>query len=127
MLIQPVCLLYFNKHCYVTLCNAHLFLRNSASVYAPHANPETAYTDLSPSPYRTHKIHQRMNRAELVWFDVPLDTYRVILGTSASKQSTALILTTNKKDTKTQHVTAAETLPVFCSRLKTNLFRRCFP
>jgi len=26
-----------------------------------------------------------------------------------------------------QHVTAAESLPVFCSRLKTHLFRRCFP
>ena len=26
-----------------------------------------------------------------------------------------------------QHVTAAECLPVFCSRLKTHLFRRCFP
>jgi len=25
-----------------------------------------------------------------------------------------------------QHVTAAESLPVFCSRLKTHLFRRCF-
>ena len=26
-----------------------------------------------------------------------------------------------------QHVTAAESLPVFCSRLKTHLFKRCFP
>ena len=26
-----------------------------------------------------------------------------------------------------QHVTGAESLPVFCSRLKTHLFRRCFP
>jgi len=26
-----------------------------------------------------------------------------------------------------QHVTAAESLPVFCSHLKTHLFRRCFP
>ena len=26
-----------------------------------------------------------------------------------------------------QHVTAAESLPVFCSRLMTHLFRRCFP
>jgi len=26
-----------------------------------------------------------------------------------------------------QHVTAAESLPVFCSRLETHLFRRCFP
>jgi len=26
-----------------------------------------------------------------------------------------------------QHVSAAESLPVFCSRLKTHLFRRCFP
>ena len=26
-----------------------------------------------------------------------------------------------------QHVTSAQSLPVFCSRLKTHLFRRCFP
>ena len=26
-----------------------------------------------------------------------------------------------------QHITSAQSLPVFCSRLKTHLFRRCFP
>ena len=30
-------------------------------------------------------------------------------------------------NSRPQHVTSAQSLPVFCSRLKTHLFRRCFP
>jgi len=38
--------------------NVHLFLRISASVYAPHDKPDTAYTDLSPAPCNTHTPKQ---------------------------------------------------------------------